>query len=81
MINAIWEILTSIEIIILIVLLVILIIIIDPNITFIRCLKRQKKNNIKESEKEKKKQIEEPGKIIVSDSTYEVLMEIKKKRR
>ena len=81
MINAIWEILTSIEIIILFVLLIILIIIIDPKIKFIKCLKRKKKNTIKESEKRKKKQIEDPGKIIVSDSTYEVLMEIKKKRR
>ena len=80
MINTIWKVFTSIEILIITISVIILLIIIKPNKIFIRFLKRKRKDCIKEPEKEKKKESRKLGKIIVSDSTYDVLMEIKKKR-
>lgn len=78
MANTIFEILTSIEIIVLAILLIIIVSIINPNIKF---LKKNSKNKMDEPKKEFIPKIEEPEKIIVPNSTYEILMKEKKKRK
>ncbi len=81
MINIIWQILKSKEIIILTILLIIFIIVIDLTIKFSEKNKTIRKKESAKPQKNIIPEIEESGKILVPDSTYEILMKEKKKQK
>lgn len=81
MIYSIWVILA---VILLTALLIVVIVIINPSIKFPEKHSQNRSNrkkNINPSKKEVVPEDDKPGKVLVSDSTYEMLMKEKEKRR
>lgn len=78
MFQAIWEIIISLEVIIIFVLLLTLAIILDPLIRLSKTKKKQKIRKIPTPIEEEAQ--DTPGKILVPDSTYELLMEDKERK-
>ncbi len=80
MISGIWDVLISREIILITILLIICLIGISFLIKFPIRLGKNNKNNKNVAKKEIIDKIEKPGKILVPDSTYELLKKEDKKR-